>query len=232
MDPRVPPWRSLEAPPIVDDSTADEPLPRAVSGPIVIGALAILSVAIAAAVVVWSMSASGVGEPALVTGPTDDDSTVATVLVVEVEGAVSRPGVYRLAEGSRVADAIAAAGGYSPRVDVASAERDINLASVLHDGDRVAVPSRDSSTAGQGGPATGTGSGGGAVDGGSPGLVSLNGADQAALEALPGIGPVTATKIIAARQEQSFRTVDELLERKVVGKATFERIRGLVTVEG
>jgi competence protein ComEA len=227
----IPPWRSIDGAAIPDEPAADASVSGASPGLVVLGTLAVISVSIAATIVVWSMSGTSADEgPVGLADPsTGDTSAGAAVMVVEVEGAVSRPGVYRLPEGSRIADAVAAAGGYSPRVDVVSAEREINLAAVLHDGDRVAVPSRDIPP---NSAQTDVGAGGGSVAGGSQGLVSLNVADQAALEALPGIGPVTAAKIITARQEQPFGAVEDLLERKVVGKATFERIRDLVTVGG
>jgi len=158
-------------------------------------------------------------------------SSPGSEIVVAVAGGVARPGVYRLADGSRVADAIAAAGGFGPRVAAARVDAELNLAAVLHDGERVSVPSRDdpaSVAAGgaQGGPLA-SGSSGSSAGGG---LIDLNRATQAELESLPGIGPATASKIIASREESPFRTVDDLRQRKLVGEKTFQKIKPLVTV--
>ncbi|HLA65796.1 MAG TPA: helix-hairpin-helix domain-containing protein [Candidatus Saccharimonadales bacterium] len=143
-------------------------------------------------------------------------------LVVDVEGGVARPGIAQLPEGSRVADAIAAAGGYSPRADLNAAAAQINLASALHDGQQVLVPLQGSGGSG--------GGGGGGGSGGGGGLVDLNSASADALDALPGIGPVTVQKIIAARTDQPFATLDELVQRKVMSSSQLDGIRDLVTL--
>jgi competence protein ComEA len=141
---------------------------------------------------------------------------------------VKRPGVYRLPEGARVADAIAAAGGYAVSVDSAAAQA-LNLAAKIADGQQVHVPKR-----GESGGQTQVGQQAtiGAAPGGADitGPVNINTATSAQLEALPGIGPATAATIIGARETTPFATVDELRARKVVGAATFEKIRGLVVV--
>lgn len=155
-------------------------------------------------------------------------ATPARVLVVDVGGAVRRPGVYRLPDGARVVDAIAAAGGFAPVVDTSAVALDLNLAAALADGDRVRVPARGA--AGRTSPGE---SPGGATQPASPpgdGLVDLNRASAAELEALPAIGPATAAKIIAAREEQPFASVEDLRTRKVLGAAAFGKVRDLVTV--
>ncbi len=143
-------------------------------------------------------------------------------LVVDVEGAVAEPGIRRLPGGSRIADAIAAAGGYASDADLAASAHGLNLAATLADGDQVYVPR-------MGEVAAGGGTGGGGTDGGS-GLVNLNTASTDALDALPGIGPATIDKIVAARTEQPFRTLDELVERKVLSASQLAAIRDRITV--
>ena len=148
-------------------------------------------------------------------------------IVVDVTGSVANPGLYHLATGARVGDAIDAAGGFGPRVDADRVGRELNLAATLEDGDQVRVPSRDDPTTAPGGG--GSGGSGGTGSGSGGGLVNLNTASQSELEELPGIGPVTAEKIIAAREEAPFRSVEELRERGLVGEKTFEDLRARVT---
>jgi competence protein ComEA len=152
-------------------------------------------------------------------------------IVVEVGGAVVAPGVYRLPPGSRILDAITAAGGFGPRVDATLADRLLNLASPVKDGDEVHVPVRGeasddgAATAGGGGSRGGTGPGGS-----STGPIDLNTASAEQLDTLPGVGPATVAKIIAAREERPFASLDDVGTRKVLGPATLEKIRPLATV--
>lgn len=152
-----------------------------------------------------------------------------SVVVVDVAGKVRRPGVYRLPVGSRVDDALTAAGGALPRVDLSS----LNLAALLVDGQQVAV-GRPGAAAAGGVPAGNAppGSGGGSgAGGGATGLVNLNTATLEQLEALPGIGPALGQRILDYRTEHgSFASVDQLDDVSGIGTVTFERLKPLVTV--
>jgi competence protein ComEA len=237
MDRSAAPWRVLDdadaspAPPGEGAAETAPSLPnlRLVVGLGVAGALALGAFALAATGPVGSVVVSG-GTDWASDGPGPVGSGPIAIaggdVVVDVQGAVVSPGVQRLPSGSRVGDAIGAAGGYGPRVDAARAASELNLAAPLHDGDRIVVPARGDPTAA---PAGGGGSnGGGSGPGG--GLVDLNAATAEQLDSLPGVGPVTAQKIIDARAEKPFATVEELRDRKIVGAATFEKLRDRVTV--
>ncbi len=149
-------------------------------------------------------------------------------ITVDVDGAVMHPGLVTLPAGSRVGDAVAAAGGFTPAAD-ARAAASLNLAAPVVDGSQVSVPDRGAASAiGPTTPATRATSGAAVASG----PIDLATATAAQLDTLPGIGPVTAQKILAARDEAAFTSVDELLKRKVVGPSTFEKIKQLLTVNG
>jgi competence protein ComEA len=141
----------------------------------------------------------------------------AAKLVVYVVGAVRRPGLYHLSEGARIADAIARAGGATKRADAAA----VNLAAPVADGEQVLVPARlpRAVAIAQGVPTPGA----------PPGPVQLSAATTDQLDALPGIGPTTAQKIVDYRAEHGpFRSVDELDEVPGIGPAKVEQLRDLV----
>ncbi len=186
-------------------------------------------------------AADGPGGTEQAGGASIRPSPAPTDLVVDVSGAVRRPGLYRLPAGSRVGDAIAAAGGFGPRVDAAAVTASINLAARLEDGSKVLVPERGSAVAASAAPGTGSGSGGGAGNGETAGAVAsstsgeaarvdLNRATQAELEALPGIGPVTARKILDSRTSAPFKQPDDLVSRGLVRTGVYDEIRDLVIV--
>jgi competence protein ComEA len=215
------PWRALEAPEVDSDGVR-----RTAEGPrrlgpqlLLIAAAGLAIAALTVAVLVASQTGGPVEvEPAAATGTQLVTQSQATV-VVEVAGAVVHPGVYTLPVGARVADAIAAAGGYSTDVDPRQAEAQLNLAAKLIDAQLIHVPRRGEAGA-SAGPSVG----------GTTGLINLNTATAEELDTLPGVGPVTAQKIIAAREQQPFKAVDDLLTRKIVSASTLAKLRPLVTV--
>ncbi|QZA33387.1 helix-hairpin-helix domain-containing protein [Hydrogenibacillus sp. N12] len=146
-------------------------------------------------------------------------------IVVDVKGAVARPGVYRLPAGARVFEALEAAGGLLPEADV---DR-VNRAAVLADGVVVNVPKKGEAAEAGGSSPAGSDAGLGAA--GRPAKVNLNTADAALLQTLPGIGPTRAQAIIAYREEHGpFRDVTELKNVSGIGPKTLERLLPYVTV--
>jgi competence protein ComEA len=145
-------------------------------------------------------------------------------IIVHVTGAVPRPGVYALAQGSRVQDAISAAGGF-----LADAEKSgINLARALEDGEQLEIPYAEGASPVIGTeipplvltePST------------SSELININTASQAELETLPGIGAKTAEKIIEYREQNGpFVNTEDIINVAGIGSGTYERIKNLITV--
>jgi competence protein ComEA len=137
-----------------------------------------------------------------------------TTLFVNVVGAVRRPGLYRLKDGSRVADAVTRAGGPTPRAQIEL----LNLAARIADGEQIVVPRR--------GVVGAVAAPGGGV---AAGPVHLNSATLEQLDGLPGVGPVTAQKILDYRQQHgAFGSVDELDAIPGIGPARLGTLRDLV----
>ena len=152
--------------------------------------------------------------PPLRVAPTETSQLSAATLYVDVVGAVRRPGLYRLRDGSRVADAVTRAGGPTLKAQIDL----VNLAARIADGEQIVVPARGSIAAGAPTP-------GGAASG----PVHLNSATLEQLDALPGVGPVTAQKILDYRQKHgAFGSVDELDAISGIGPARLETLRDLV----
>lgn len=194
-------------------------------------AVACACLAIATALVWWRMGASHAPPPpARMTAPPVDAPATTVVtrprLVLDVVGAVRRPGVVRVDAGARVADAITAAGGATADADLVR----LNLAAPVADGARIAVPA-------VGAPPppmdAGAVSGGAAASGGAPaaGPVNVNSATADQLDALPGVGPATAAAIVREREQHGpFRSVDDLGRVRGIGPAKLAQLHDLVTV--
>ena len=182
---------------------------------IVLGALALaLALTLANRVLRDAGTAYEVAPAASRTSPAT--TAPAALLVVNVVGAVRRPGLYRLPQGSRIADAVARAGGATRRAEIAL----VNLAAPLADGTQIVVPSRAppaaAATAAPSSAAT-------------AGPVHLNTATLEQLDGLPGVGPVTAQKILDYREQHgSFSSVDELDAIPGIGPSRLDSLRDLV----
>jgi competence protein ComEA len=152
--------------------------------------------------------------------PTPTSTSVDASIVVYVAGAVAEPGVYRLAASARVNDAVAIAGGAAAGADLNM----VNLAAVVHDGERVYVPAVGEAMPPviEYSPAANT----------SPaGPVNINSATAEQLDVLPGVGPATASAIVAHREQHGpFQTVEQLGDVRGIGPAKLDALRGLVTV--
>jgi competence protein ComEA len=157
------------------------------------------------------------------------ETTESAQVTVHVVGAVRTPGVYALRKGSRAADAVEAAGGLLGN----AAPSALNLARVVQDGEQVVVPTADeaatgAAAAGGAGSAAAAGAGGA----GAGGKVNLNTATAEQLDALPGVGPSTAAKIVADREQNGpFRSPDDLMRVTGIGAKKFASLKDLISVK-
>jgi competence protein ComEA len=202
-----------------------------------------VAAAVVVAAVVWALwgalrGGGGADVPAPVSAPAAEsgtgesqtgaarETTRTQELVVHVAGAVRHPGVYRLADGSRVEDALCAAGGA-----LGSAAADsLNLARVVTDGERLAVPTKEEAAQGGGAAVAGATGGGGAVSAGAAqGPLDINTATAEQLDALPGVGPSTAAKIVAEREKNGpFKSVEDLSRVPGIGPKKVDALKDLV----
>jgi competence protein ComEA len=143
--------------------------------------------------------------------PAASPRVVRALLVVDVVGAVRRPGLHRLAHGTRIADAVTAAGGATAKADLTL----VNLAAPVADGEQIVVPVRGAAT--------------GVAGGSSTAPLDLNTATAEQLDGLPGIGPATAAKIVAFRLAHGpFHSLAELDAVPGIGPARIAQLKGLV----
>lgn len=164
-------------------------------------------------------SKENVGQSAGAAGRTAAQITAGGRLIVFVSGAVKQPGVFELQPGSRIEDAVKAAGGFGPLADT----QKLNLAQPLTDGQGVEVPRR---AEGQAASATGATSVSGAGS-----MVRLNSATEAELETLPGIGPALAGRIVEHRNRHgAFQRIEDIQEVPGIGAGRFEKMKGRLTL--
>jgi competence protein ComEA len=170
-------------------------------------------------------AATGSAADASATGGSAGAAKKGERVMVHVAGAVARPGVYDLGAGARAIDAIEAAGGGVPDADL----NRLNLAAKVADGQRILVQRVGEAAPAGSAAGAGTGTGGSAAE--PSGLVSLNSATPAELEALPGIGPTLAEAIIAERERRGgFRSVNELRDVRGIGEKRFADLKDKVTI--
>ncbi len=139
---------------------------------------------------------------------------------VDISGAVQKPGVYDLKEGARVEDAITAGGGFLDRVNQEYVAKNLNLASKLTDGTKLYIPFEGETVSANTGNSGSSGVG-------TSGMVNINTASDSELDSLPGIGQVTAAKII---QNRPYAEVEDLLNKKVVSKSVYDKIKDRITI--
>lgn len=175
------------------------------------GVVALVLVAVLAAVVAgWFLLRGRPTEQAVAPPPVTSATSSEAVLVVDVAGRVRHPGLVRLAPGSRVDDAIRAAGGVLPGATTDA----LNLAAKVQDGQQVLV----------GAPAP-------TASGGAGALLDLNAATAQDLDGLPGVGPVLADRIVAWRTEHGrFGSVDQLREVSGIGESKYQALKSKVRV--
>ena len=179
---------------------------------------ATLLVVVAAGIAWWRLgSDDSPAPPAMAATVASTTTSEPATVLVHVVGAVRAPGVVELDSGSRVTDALDAAGGPTAYADPSQ----LNLAAPIADGQRIAVPRIGEVVA----PPPSSGAGLERV-----GPVNLNTATAAELDTLPGIGPALADAIMQARAERPFTSVDDLRRVRGIGDARFEQLRDLVTV--
>ncbi|MBP6912998.1 MAG: helix-hairpin-helix domain-containing protein [Candidatus Levybacteria bacterium] len=151
-------------------------------------------------------------------------SSESSKIVVDVSGEVIASGVYTLSSGARVQDAVSAAGGFSSDADKDYISRSVNLAAPIRDGMKIYIPKIGEVKTGNSVEITSIGD---TTAQNVSNIISINSASQSELEVLPGIGPVSANKIINLRP---YSSIEELLSKKAVGKSTFEKIKNNISL--
>ncbi len=164
---------------------------------------------------------------------TSSTSSAQTKIHIDIQGAVMKQGVYEFTDDSRVGDALTISGGLTAGADRQWVAKNLNRAAKLIDGGKIYIPSLIETSEGKTqnpniktqNPSDLNNSSN--LLGVTTNLVNINTASQAELEALPGIGPVTANRVIAGRP---YQTVEELKNRKIIGQSLYNKIKDLLTI--
>ena len=197
---------------------------KAYAFPIILGSVSIVLILVSVVILIKSTQST---TPIRFSTDSASDSARLTdaPLTVDVQGAVSSPGVYTMPWGSRIEDAIRSAGGLRQDADIQRIAQTVNRAAKVVDGAKLYFPSVNDAKVGtgQGVQSESVGS----TSNGSINLINVNMATQSELESLSGIGPVTAKKIINARP---YQTLEELLTKQIIGQALYNKIKDNITL--
>ena len=155
------------------------------------------------------------------------EEETAAVIYVDVGGEVNQPSVVELSDGSRVTDAIAAAGGLTEKADLT----DINRAAFVSDGEKIFIPSQEADLEDGVLSADGGSNGSGSSGRSSDGKININTADSTQLQELNGVGPATAEKIIAYRKQNGrFQSIEDIKNVSGIGDKTYEKLKDHIRV--
>ena len=176
---------------------------------------------------IWALRQPAAPAPLTIITPTPRPTPTTASVIVDVRGAVAQPGVYTLAAGSRVQDALAHAGNVLPNAET----RNLNLARKLNEGDQIYIPTVGEATAPP--PAApGKSKASSAATQTPIGIININTATLEELDALPGIGPSLAQRIIDYREQNgAFKQIEDVKKVRGIGDALFGDIKDMITVQ-
>jgi len=180
--------------------------------PMILGGLSLLFIAISITIVIKSYQPI---EPISFSSDVATGSAQQAIMTVDIEGAVTKPGVYTLSSGSRVEDAIVIAGGFAENADLEAIAKTFNRAAKLSDGAKLFIPSKNSPLISPNFPSS------------LATLISINSASMSELDSLSGIGVVIAGKIIAGRP---YLRLEELIEKKIMSQSLFMKLKDQLTL--
>ena len=190
-------------------------------------AMVLLFVIVLAGTIFWLRRPEPTPALTIIT-PTPRATATLASIIVDVRGAVAKPGVYTLPLGSRVQDALAQAGDVQSNAET----RGLNLARKLNDGEQIYVPTVGEATLTPPAPTKSAASGAPAATKAPAGKINVNTATIAELDTLPGIGPTIAQRIVDYRaQNGDFKKIEDLKQVRGIGDALFDQIKDLITVQ-